>query len=329
MKKDFILNNKINMNDYSKALKLIEESKYILVITHVNPDPDSIGSALALSNFFYENKIKHKVFNISSDLPQNLDFIPRFEKITDQLPKFYDLAISVDCGTYGRLGFELPENMPLINFDHHKSNNNFGNINIVDPMKSSTAEIVYDFFRHNGLYITKASATALYVGIYDDSLAFSLGRCDELTFDKVNYLVKFGANPSDIANKLLRRDSLAKYRIIPKVLDSLELYKEGKVATIYAKQKWFKETGAHNRDCEDALDMIMSMHIVKVAFFVRVVNDVCRISLRSKEKIDVSKVASTFGGGGHLNAAGCSVPTLDIEEARKKVLKEVLETAEK
>ncbi len=145
MKKDFILNNKIDMADYSRALELIEKSRYILIITHVNPDADSIGSALALSNFFYENKIKHKVFNISSDLPQNLDFIERFDKITDQFPKFFDLAISVDCGTKKRLGFELDSNIPLINFDHHKSNDDYGVVNLVDPMKSSTAEIVYDF----------------------------------------------------------------------------------------------------------------------------------------------------------------------------------------
>lgn len=328
MKKDFILNNKIDMADYSRALELIEKSRYILIVTHVNPDADSIGSALALSNFFHENKIKHKVFNVSSDLPQNLDFIERFDKITDQFPKFFDLAISVDCGTKKRLGFELDCNIPLINFDHHKSNDDYGVINLVDPMKSSTAEIVYDFFRHNGLYITKNTATALYVGIYDDSLAFSLNRCDELTFDKVNHLVEFGASPSYIANKMLRRDSLAKYRIIPKVLESLELYEEGKVATIYAKSEWFKETGAHNRDCEDALNMIMSMAIVRVAFFVRPVGGVSRVSLRSKGKIDVAKVAGFFDGGGHLNAAGCSIDTSDIEEARQKVLKEILEKTE-
>jgi len=327
MKKDFIVSNKINMTDYSRALELIEKSRYILIITHVNPDADSIASGLALSNLFYENRIKHKVFNISSDLPKNLDFIERFDKITDQLPKFYDLAISVDCGTKKRLGFELPEDIPLINFDHHQSNNNYGTINLVDPMKSATAEIVYDFFRHNGLYITKNSAIALYVGIYDDSLAFSLSRCDELTFEKVNHLVEFGASPSYIANKMVRRDSLAKYRMIPKVLESLLLYDEGKIATIHAKEEWFKQTGAHPRDCEDALNMIMSMHIVRVAFFVRIVNGVCRISLRSKGKIDVSKVAGTFDGGGHYNAAGCTIDSLDIEYARKKVLKEVLETA--
>lgn len=328
MKKDFIVSNKINMSDFSRALELIEKSRYILIVTHVNPDADSISSALALSNLFYENRIKHKVFNISSDLPQNLDFIERFDKITDQFPKFYDLIISVDCGSSKRLGFDFDRNIPLINFDHHQSNDNFGTVNLVDPMKSSTAEIVYDFFRHNGLYITEKSATALYVGIYDDSLAFSLSRCDELTFEKVNHLVEFGASPSNIANKMRRRDSLAKYRIIPKVLESLELYEEGKVATIYAKQEWFKETGAHNRDCEDALNMIMSMAIVRIAFFVRIVNGVSRISLRSKGKINVSKVAQCFGGGGHFNAAGCTIDSLDIEEVRKKILKEVLETTE-
>jgi len=325
VKKDFIVSNKIDMACYTQALELIEKSKYILIITHVNPDADSISSALALSNLFYENRIKHKVFNVSSDLPNNLDFIEKFDKITDQLPKFFDLAISVDCGTYQRLGIKLDPSIPLINFDHHKSNDNFGTVNIVDPMKSSTAEIVYDFFKHNGLYITKNSATALYVGIYDDSLAFSLGRCDELTFEKVNHLVQYGASPSYIANKLLRRDSLAKYRIIPKVLDSLELYKEGEVATIFAKEEWFKQTGAHNRDCEDALDMIMSMQIVKIAFFVRIVNKVSRVSLRSKGKIDVSKIAAKFNGGGHFNSAGCVIKTEDVDEARQLVLKEVFE----
>ncbi len=325
MKKDFIVSNKIDMSAYTKALELIEKSRYILIITHVNPDPDTISSALALSNLFFENKIKHKVFNISSDLPQNLDFIERFDKITDQLPKFFDLAISVDCGTYKRLGFTLDPAIPLINFDHHKSNNNFGDINIVDPMKSSTAEIVYDFFKHNGLYITKNSATALYVGIYDDSLAFSLGRCDELTFDKVNFLVQCGASPSGIANKLLRRDSLAKYRIIPKVLDSLELFKEGDIASIYAQTEWFEETGAHNRDCEDALDMIMSMAIVKIAFFVRIVSGVSRVSIRSKGKVDVSKIAAIFNGGGHFNSAGCTIDTKDVEEAKQLILKEIFE----
>ncbi len=91
----------------------------------------------------------------------------------------------------------------------------------------------------------------------------------------------------------------------------------GEVASIIAKEEWFKETGAHNRDCEDALDMIMSIAIVKIAFFVRVVNGTSRVSLRSKGKIDVSIIAGNFGGGGHFNAAGCTLDMTDVEEAKE------------
>ncbi len=110
-----------------------------------------------------------------------------------------------------------------------------------------------------------------------------------------------------------------------KVLDSLELYKEGEVAAIIAKEEWFKQTGAHNRDCEDALDMIMSIAVVRIAFFVRIVNGESRVSLRSKGKIDVSKIAAEFGGGGHFNASGCTIETLDVEKAKEIVLKEIFE----
>lgn len=325
MKRDFILDNKLDMSSYKEALDLIEKSRYILIITHVNPDADTLSSALALSNLFHENRIMHKVYNVSDDLPRNLDFIERYSKITNQMPKSFDLAISVDCGSIGRFGFELDPDIPLINIDHHKSNNNFGDINIVDAGKCSTAEIVYDFFRYNGLYITKNSATALYVGIYDDSLAFTTARCDEKSFEKVNFLVKCGASPSFIADKLVRRDALSKYRAIPKVLDSLELYEEGKIATIVAEPSMLKKTGAHVRDCEEALDMVLNISIVKIAAFFRIMNNKVRVSIRSKDKIDVSKIALIFNGGGHLNAAGFSVETDDIEEARNLVLREIFE----
>lgn len=325
MSKDFITNNKVNTASFVNALKLIDNSKYILIITHLNPDPDTICSGLALSNYLFENRIKHKVFNAGKNLPAKCDFINRYEKITDQIPKFYDLAISVDCGTSNRFGIEVPKEIPLINFDHHKSNDNFGTVNIVDINKSSTSEIIYDFFRFNGLYITKDTAEALYTGIYDDSLAFTTPRCDEFTYEKINFLVKCGASPVYIADKFIKRDSLAKYRILPKIFNSLELLDEGKIATIYATKEWFEESGATTLETEVALDMVLNIAIVKIAIYFRIVNDKVRVSLRSKEKIDVSSVASIFGGGGHLNAAGCVIQTDDIFEAKEIMLKEILE----
>ncbi|RDX35392.1 bifunctional oligoribonuclease/PAP phosphatase NrnA [Arcobacter sp. HD9-500m-PIT-SAG03] len=325
MKKDFITDHDVDTASLVKALDLIEKSRYVLIITHINPDADTISSALAISNLLFENKIKHKVYNIGKNLPQNLDFINRFDKISNQMPSHFDLAISVDCGSIKRFGFELDSSIPLINIDHHKSNNDFGTINIVNYHKSSTAEVLYDFFKYNGLYITKEIATALYVGIYDDSLGFTISRCDEMTFEKVNFLVKCGAQPAQIADKLIRRDSLAKYRVIPKVLDSLELYDEGKVAVIYLQPLWLKQTGATVVDCEVVLDMIYNIGVVKIALFLRVVNEKVRVSLRSKDDIDISLVAQKFGGGGHVQAAGCSVDCADVLEAKEIILKEILE----
>ena len=95
-----------NMN-YKQALELIQKSHYILVVTHINPDADTISCALAFSNYFSENKIKHKVFNKMKQLPRNLNFLSKFDKITDQIPKFYDLIIYVDCANKSRVGIEF------------------------------------------------------------------------------------------------------------------------------------------------------------------------------------------------------------------------------
>ncbi|MBT4029946.1 MAG: bifunctional oligoribonuclease/PAP phosphatase NrnA, partial [Campylobacteraceae bacterium] len=102
---------------YSKALDLINKSRYILIVTHINPDADTLSCALALSNYFKENKIKHAVFNKMKALPSNLDFLGNYQKITDQIPKFYDLIISVDCANLKRVGIEFDSNIKIINID--------------------------------------------------------------------------------------------------------------------------------------------------------------------------------------------------------------------
>ena len=148
-------------NRYKESLKLIQEAHYILIVTHLNPDADTISCALALSNFMFENKIKHKVFNSSSDIPRVLNFLPKFDKITDQIPKYYDLVIYVDCADQRRVGIDLVDGVKIINIDHHQSNDNFGTINIVDDSKASTAEVLYGFFEQNDLKISKMSSIPL------------------------------------------------------------------------------------------------------------------------------------------------------------------------
>ena len=304
---------------YKNALELINESRYILIITHINPDADTISCALALSNYCFENKLKHKVFNKQKDLPQNLDFLNRFDKITDQFPKFYDLAIYVDCGDISRPAVTINEDCKIINIDHHQSNDNFGLYNFVDDTKASTAEVLYDFFKENNMNISKNTAMCLYTGIYEDSISFTTPRTSANTFKVINELVATGIEPSYISSMLKSRQSLAKFRLLPKVLDSLELYDEGKIASIYVLPSWLKQTGASYKDCDEAVDMVLNLAVVKIAVFLRVSKNKTRISLRSKDT-DISIVANHFNGGGHKHAAGCSIESNDIQEAKNNII---------
>lgn len=302
----------------------IEEARYILILTHLNPDADTISSALALSNYLYENNKKHKVCNISvKDIPRVLDFLPKFDKITDQLPKFYDLIIYMDSSDQERVGIDIDKNIKIINIDHHASNSFFGDINIVDETKASTAEVLFDIFEANDMYISKNCAECLYVGIYDDSIAFTTPRVDQNTFKALNKLLCSGIKPNLIADKLLRRDSLARYRIMPKILETLQLHFEGRLATVYLDSVWLDQTGASIHECDDIVNMTLNIAVVDIVAYFRVVKGKVRVSLRSKGNIDVSALASKFNGGGHKNAAGLSIETVNIDEAKEQLLKAI------
>ena len=313
------------MNDksFKDAWQALSEARYVLIITHINPDADTICSALAISNLLFEQGIKHKVFNVSKKLPPNVDFLNRFDKIVHQLPKSYDLIISLDCGDKKRFGFELQEDIKLINIDHHASNDDYGDINIVDENAASTAELVYKLFRVNGLNISKASAESIYCGIYDDSLGLATMRCSKSTFEAVADLVGCGVDVGYVSDMLIRRDSLAKYRLLPKVLDSLELHFEGKVALIYLKNEWLKISGAASHEAEEALDMVLKIAVSDIAVFLRESKTKIRVSLRSKNGVDVSTIAMKLGGGGHKMAAGCTLETDSIDAAKEIILNEI------
>jgi len=127
------------MNSWEK----IEKAKHIALLTHVNPDADTLGSALGFWHFLKSIGKKATVVNTTT-LPYNLDFLPGIEKVQKKIPPKSDLWISFDCGSFDRLGVEKKE-VFLINFDHHRSNTNYGNINIIDPDGAATAEVVFNF----------------------------------------------------------------------------------------------------------------------------------------------------------------------------------------
>lgn len=312
-----------NNIQYKEMMKAIDEAHYILILTHKNPDADTISSALTLSNYFYEIKQNHKVFNISKELPFNLNFLPKFDKISNTLPLSYDLVIYVDCADQYRVGDLNLQDVQTICIDHHQSNNNFADINIVDFSKGSTAEVLYDVLENQNIKISQNMATCLYIGIYDDNLAFTTPRTTVSTFETVTKLLKTGIDISSISQKYLQRDSLAKYRILPKILNTLELHNEGKFAIIYLEDVWIEQTGAKIQECDVAVDMILNIGIVEVVAYLRIIDKEVRVSLRSKNDIDVSQIAASFKGGGHKNAAGLTLKDKTIIESKKELIQSI------
>ena len=315
-------NNILFKSLYAKII----ESHYVLLVTHKNPDADTLSSALSLSNFFYENKIKHKIFNSNpkEQLPRKLDFLNKFEKIVNEPPEYYDLVIYLDCATLSRVGYDLNTSVQSVLIDHHKSNSLFADINIVDEKKGSTSELLYNFYIQNNLQISKNNAECLYVGIYDDTIGLTTPRTNKNTFDILSKLMELKIDVSYISDQLLRRDSLARFKLIPKIMNTLDLYDEGKLAMIHLENQWLKDTGANILECDDVVNNVLAIGIVKIVIYLRIIDNKVRVSLRSKNDIDVSLLASFFNGGGHQNSAGLTINTNKIEIAKEKLLKVII-----
>ena len=308
-------------NLYKNILNKIEEAHYILLLTHKNPDSDTLGSALALSSYLKIKQKKHKVFNLSKNaLPRKLEFLDGFSKIVDQLPKFYDLVIYLDCSEEFMVGTTIDKEVFSIVIDHHKTSKKDANMFLVDEISASTGELVFDLFHHNKIKITQDMATALYVSIYEDSVGFTTPRVTAKTFEKIGKLVETGIDVEFISDQLKRNDSLAIYRALPRVLDTLELHYEGNIATLYCEEIWLEQSGADSSELDFISNMVLNIKLVNVVVYLRKVDNTIRVSLRGKSKIDLSKVAQNFNGGGHKNAAGFTIEAETIKEVKGRVL---------
>ncbi len=310
---------------YKEAYEVIKNSKSIVLISHINPDGDALGSSLALLPVLKKMNKKVRVVNVTKDLPSNLDFLPGFKEVKRELPKNYDLIISFDCGSFDRLGIETKE-AKLINFDHHISNTRYGDINLIEPDFSSTGEVVYKFLRENGIEIPKESALCIYTALVSDTGFFQYESVNERVFLMASELVKLGVEPDFVAKMLNEREPLSKIRLIAKILDTLTLYLDAKVAVVKLTQKMLKETGANISHAENASNMARSLATVEVGVLLREEEDGrIKVSLRSKNYVDVSKIAKMFDGGGHKRAAGFTSRYSEFES----VLKELLEVLKK
>lgn len=308
---------------YDAVKKKIESAPSITILSHLNPDADTLGTALGIYALLSKDKrLKVEIVNASPVLPLYLDFLPNFKKIKHHIDYAESVIVSCDCGSMDRLGFDL-EGRDIINIDHHQSNTRYGSINVVIPGYASASQVAFALFK--ALYPVKTdAATCFYTALLSDTRLFTTTSVNEEVFSVAQELVQAGALPDEIARHFTQRRPLSSLRILQRALSSLSLYHDAEIAALMVTKEDIKASGATVPDMEGVVDYARSLATVEIAIFAMELENGIRISLRSK-KVDVSKVALAFGGGGHKVAAGFTLAQSGLQESIDTILKKIEE----
>jgi phosphoesterase RecJ-like protein len=308
---------------YKKIWNKIKQSDNIVLISHINPDGDALGSSLGMYSILKNMKKNVKIVN-TTPLPLYLDFLPNYEKVTMQMPQKCDLVVSFDCGSFDRLGIEKPDCF-LINIDHHISNTNYGDLNLVENI-ASTSQVVFNILEHNGVEIDENSAICFYTALVTDTGNFQYESVTSEVFRVASELVKCGAKPEFVSKMLYERDRLSRLRFLAKALETLELYAQGRVGIVRVSKEMMVQTGATKDDTDGLVNMVRKLNTVEVAIMLREEeNGDIKVSLRSKNYLNVSEIATKYGGGGHIRASGVTFKNKNFEEIIKILLSDIKE----
>ena len=308
----------------SKKINLLETGNMLLaaqkivLCCHVSPDGDTLGSALGLARFL-EQQGKEVIVFADDHINKSLSFIPGIEKV--QRPEEgviveAELFVVVDASSFDRVGIcnEVVKAPVLLNIDHHISNTEFADYLYLDAEAAAAGEIMCDLFEAMGWEYDEAIATDFYTAITTDCGSFRYSNTTSKTMQRAAKLLDYGVKPNEISDMLDVR-SRKTTELLAKVLPSLTFDYEGKVAHITITNDLY--------DKEAQTDSFVSypryIEGVEVAIMFKAVEpEVTRVSMRSSN-VDVASVALSFGGGGHLRAAGCTIYA-PVEEAKAQLL---------
>ncbi len=305
-----------------KVQELINNYDKITIVTHLNPDADTIGTALGIYGLLKQSDKKVEVVNQGSNLPVNLDFLPYFSKIKNKINYTNSLIIACDTGSIDRLGFDLEERA-ILNIDHHKSNTYFGVINVIEADFVSASQVAYELFKEKYV-ITKEVATCFYTALVSDTQYFTSANVSKEVFTIASEIMSYGVDIAHVVKNLNQRRSLASLRILSSTLNTLELDEDGTLAIMVSSRDKMLEAGADILDTVGIIDYGISLVTVEIAVILIELEGFVRVSLRSKN-VDISTLAICFGGGGHHNASGFEVFDISLEELKLIIKKEIKE----
>jgi len=312
------LNNVLDDSLARSINNQFEQAENILIVTHIRPDGDAIGSLLGLGLSLKAQKMNVQM--VSHDgVPVNLGYLMGTDQVRKKPDGGYDFVVILDCSDLERTGgIWNGHGKPDINIDHHPTNTNFAKINLVDSKAVATSEILFNLISYAGLPITGAVATALLTGIVTDSLGFRTSNMTSQVLRISAELMDRGGNLPELYRKSMVNRSFEATKFWGIGLNNLEKKDRLVWTTLTISDR--KEVNYPGRDDADLINVLSSIDGADIAvIFVEQPNDKVKVSWRAQPGFDVSRIAAQLGGGGHAPASGAEIYG-NIDEVKGKVL---------
>ncbi|MDI6850569.1 MAG: bifunctional oligoribonuclease/PAP phosphatase NrnA [bacterium] len=310
-----------------KVINLVELLKAtngkIGIVSHLNPDGDAVGSLLAF--YLFLRKVgKEAIPFLKDNVPYFLDFLPGVNEIRKEMTHDLDLIFLIDASEFSRTGFPEPLDKKIIRIDHHISGKIYSNYDLIIPQAPSTTSLIMKIMKkYDSSKIDKDIKTCLYTGLLTDTSSFRHSNSFKWAFKDAYYLVNNGLDVTDIASLVYERKKLKTLQLLAKALSTITVKEQ--VGIISVRREFLEEFGLDRSETEGFVNYPLSIDEAIVGIsMVEVDNQVWRISLRGKNKVNLAKVAETFGGGGHFNAAGCT-----LKGSEKDVIDSLISTIKK
>ena len=308
--------------------KIIKNSKNIILIGHLAPDPDTIGSVLALKQLCKQIEGVRIVDTvISGEIPDAYRFLPDVNSIVKpddtSLLIHYDLAIAVDVAAKDRLGyseklFDNASSTAVI--DHHGTNPLFAGYNLVDKEASATGELIYDLMNYFNLKLTPDIAINIYTAILTDTGGFKFSNTSQKSLQVCAEMVSVGVSPAFVYQQCYENRPIQMIKLHAHCALNVNISEDKKYAWCVITRELLRSMGAEDQHTDGVVEFIRQIDSIEIAvLFKETMDGNIKVSLRSKEK-DICTIAREFNGGGHIRAAGCTLKGVDFEKAKKIVL---------
>ena len=303
----------MNIDILNRIFNEIECAKKILIVSHVNPDGDTLGTMFALKLYIGDKADTLVQTSASAGIPDTYKFLPEINlsKNLDNVENIYDLVIAVDVASIDRIVQKarviFDNAKTTINIDHHKTNNGYGKLNWVIGDASSAGEVLYNIFKTKNIPVTKDMAECLYVSILTDTGGFRYENTKPETLETAAQLIKLGADNSDLAKKCYNNKPKNMILFQSEIISKTQFLFDDKVAIASITQKDYDKFDAKNEYTEGIAETLRTIKSVEVSAVLKENDNGCtKVSLRS-DNIDVCEIVKKFNGGGHIRAAGCTI----------------------